>query len=41
MSDTTEDMECDAGALWCSECNEHFEECECDTNENWNYIDYF
>lgn len=33
MSDTTDDMENDAGRLFCIQCKEHFEECECDEEE--------
>jgi hypothetical protein len=33
MSDTTDDMECAAGGLFCRECEEHFTDCECEEEE--------
>lgn len=29
MTDTIDDLESDAGRLFCRECKEHFEDCEC------------
>lgn len=29
MSDTSDDMECEAGGLFCRNCKEHYENCEC------------
>ena len=33
MSDTTDEMEADAGKLFCQTCGKHFEECECEQSK--------
>lgn len=30
MSDTSDDMECAAGGLFCRDCEQHFTDCECE-----------
>ena len=39
MSDSTDDMEADAGRLFCKICNKHFEDCECELSKRkWEII---
>lgn len=33
MSDSSDDMECDWGRLFCKDCEEHFSECTCEEEE--------
>jgi hypothetical protein len=33
MSDTTDDMECAWGGVFCEICENHFTECECEEEE--------
>lgn len=40
MSDSSDDIECMAAALFCTKCNEHFEDCKCEDNSGWEIIEY-